>query len=829
MPPAREFPDTLRALRDLALDLYWAWSHDAEALWQRIDARAWRRTHNPWAILDDLTQERLTALAAEASFVADLNRLADARRRYLDAPGWCSAADRSGKLGGVAYFSMEFGLGDALPIYAGGLGILAGDMLKAASDLGVPLLGVGLLYEEGYFRQMVDAAGWQQEAYPFNDPASMPIEPVRNEGGGWLHIPVELPGRTLRLRAWRATVGRSKLYLLNTNDPLNSPVDRGITGKLYGGGSEIRLMQEIVLGVGGWRLVQALHPEVEVCHLNEGHAAFAMLERAHQFGKRHGLSWNEALWATRAGNVFTTHTPVKAGFDHYKIDVLEPYARAWAEPRDLLEILPLGREDSDDTINLAHLASRGARQCFGVSRLHGEVSRQIFQPLFPRWPEEEVPFGHITNGVHMPSWDSAGADRLWTETCGRDAWRGALTHAVTRFETISDELLWNLRGESRNSLVGMVRGRLRTRLSERGEPLEVISVAETVLDPNALTLGFARRFTAYKRPGLLLHDVGRLERILEHAQWPVQLVCAGKAHPNDEDGKRIIAEWMRFAQEPRHRRHVVFLEDYDISLARELVQGVDVWINTPRRPWEACGTSGMKVLVNGGVNISTLDGWWEEAYAPELGWAIGGATAAGEEAQDCADAVALYELLEREVIPAFYNRDADGMPRDWIARMRRSMTELTPRYSATRMMQDYVEQAYMPAASVLRERIADGGARGKAMAAWARRLRRGWAGVHIGQPDFSAGPDGWIISAPVYLGDISPADVQVECYAAPRDAAKRVVTMTHDGPIPGGANAYIYRGELDGSRVPADHTVRVVPYFPGALVPAELSLIQWQR
>ena len=470
--PTHDLPAGLEALAELALDLRWTWSHEADTLWERVDAEAWSRTRNPWVILQDISAERLRVLAADGSFVAEIERLARTRQAYLEAPSWFSSAHGTAALSGVAYFSMEFGLGEGLPLYAGGLGILAGDYLKTASDLGLPVIGVGLLYQEGYFRQIIDAAGAQHEAYPFNDPGSMPIEPAQGPDGAWLHIRLDLPGRTVSLRVWRALVGRVKLYLLDANDPLNSPADRGITGKLYDAGTEIRISQEVVLGVAGWRAVEALSPEVEICHLNEGHAAFAVLERARAYMRRSGLSFREALWATRAGNLFTTHTPVEAGFDRFPADALGKYARYvegfLAEAGlELGEFLALGRAHADDgnePFNMAYLATRGSLLTFGVSRLHGRVSRHIFQPLFPRWPEVEVPVGHVTNGVHVPSWDSPGADHLWTAACGKERWRGVPDALPDLIASLSDEQLWAMAGEERQTLIQQVRGRLARQL-----------------------------------------------------------------------------------------------------------------------------------------------------------------------------------------------------------------------------------------------------------------------------------------------------------------------------------------------------------------------------
>jgi glycogen phosphorylase len=836
--PASPTRDFRAGLAELALDLRWTWSHEADALWERVDAEAWSRTRNPWIILQHIPAARLRALAADRSFVAELERLASTRRAYLDTPGWFSSAHGAAALSGVAYFSMEFGLGEGLPLYAGGLGILAGDFLKTASDLGIPVIGVGLLYQEGYFRQIIDAAGVQHEAYPFNDPGSLPIEPAQGPDGTWLRVALDLPGRTVSLRVWQALVGRIKLYLLDANDPLNSPADRGITGKLYDAGSEIRISQEVVLGVAGWRAVEALAPEAEICHLNEGHAAFAVLERARAYMRRSGLSFREALWATRAGNIFTTHTPVAAGFDRFPADALAKYARYvegfLAEAGiGLDEFLAVGRARSDDEnepFNMAYLAMRGSMLTFGVSRLHGQVSRHIFQPLFPRWPEVEVPIGHVTNGVHVPSWDSPGADGLWTAACGKERWRGMPDALPELIASLSDEELRVMAGEERQILIQQMRARLARQLGSRGYPPEIVAQSADVLDPNALTLGFARRFTGYKRPNLLLKDPARLARLLNDPARPVQLVLAGKAHPADDVGKEMIREWIDLAQRPEFRQRVVFLEDYDIALAQELVQGVDVWVNTPRRPWEACGTSGMKVLVNGGLNLSERDGWWEEAYAPELGWAIGDGREHPEDEADAEDAEALYAILEQEVVPEFYARDAAGMPRRWLERVRRSMASLTPTYSSSRMARDYVEQYYLIGAAELRRRTAAGGEPARAMQAWESRLHQHWSGLHIGETSLSRGDETWSLSVPVYLGEIAPADVAVQLYADARDAeAPFLGELLRGEAIIGATNGYIYTGTAPTTRPAEEYTVRVVPHHPGVRVPAELSLILWQK
>ena len=830
-------PGELSALQQLALDLRWTWSHEGDALWEYIDEGLWERAGSPWAVLQGTSAERLEALSSDATFLGMLRDFVESRRNYMERPGWFSSWHDRRELGGIAYLSMEFGLGEALPLYAGGLGVLAGDFLKTASDLDLPLIGVGLLYQEGYFRQMISADGFQLEAFPYNEPATMPIEPVARASGGWLHIAVELPGRLLQLRVWQASVGRLKLYLLDSNHPLNSPVDRGITGKLYGGGSEIRFMQEIVLGIAGWRLVEALHPEIEICHINEGHAAFAVLERAAQMARRHGLSLREGLWAVRPGNVFTTHTPMPAGFDRFDPALITRYLPT-AQPlfaendENLQDVLALGRADPHDRtepFNMAFLAARGSAHSLGVSRLHGHFSRRIFQPLFPRWPQGEVPVGHVTNGVHIPSWDSAEADRIWTEACGKERWRQMPDELHRQIACVSDEELWTLRGKSRLNAIRHARRHLVTQLRERGFGPQIVQQAEAVLDPNVLTLGFARRFTAYKRPNLLLWDKDRLGRLLTDEHRPVQILVAGKAHPADETGKAMIREWIELARRPEFRRHVVFLEDYNIGLAQELVQGVDVWINNPRRPWEACGTSGMKVLVNGGLNCSVRDGWWDESWHPDVGWAIGDVDS-HMESDDEADAMSLYDQLESKIVPEFYARDADGLPRPWLARIRESMARLTPAYSGTRMVHEYIEKAYLPAAAALRRRMADGGRQAKALAAWASRLETHWPGLRLGTATAIDGENGRTVSVPVALGELDQEEVTVELYAVALDeGAAEIVGMRCERAIPGAVNGFIYTCNLSSARPPGDYTVRARPQRAGVFLPAELPLIAWER
>jgi starch phosphorylase len=832
-PTSRALPEPLARLSTLAFDLHWAWNHAGDGVWRQLDEALWERTQNPWLLLQYVPFERLDRLAADPSFLRDVQALWESRERYRATPPWRPRGTAT--LPRVAYFSMEFGLHEALPLYAGGLGILAGDYLKTASDLDAPVIGIGILWQQGYFRQVLDVDGRQTELYPFNEPASLPVRPVVSARGDHLRISLTFPGRTILLRAWQVMVGRTTLYLLDSNDPFNAPADRGLTSALYGGNPEVRLLQEIILGVGGWQLVEALRLDIEICHLNEGHAALVVIERARHFMQQHGTTFQEALWATRAGNVFTTHTAVPAGFDTFATAEIEKYRPYFDEYVRALgvswpELLKLGRQnpdDPDEPFNMAWLAVHGCSWVNGVSRLHGAVSRRLFAGLFPRWPQQEVPVDHITNGVHVPSWDSPWTDALWTQTTGKERWRGDVSALTSDMLRLSDEDLWRLLARERTDLVRYARERLLRQLA-RHHPLDAATrTVADVLHPGVLTLGFARRFASYKRPNLLLSDPDRLIRLLTHAQRPVQLIVSGKAHPRDEEGKDLIQQWAQFAARPEARAHVVFLDDYDMRLATELVQGVDVWINTPRRPWKRA-VSGMKVLVNGGLNLSTLDGWWAEAYDAKYGWALGDRFERPDD--DVQEAAQLYSLLEQEVIPAFYERDAEGLPRRWIARMRASMASLTPRFSSVRMLQEYAERAYLPAVSSFRRRAALGSTVSQSLEKWSRHLGQHWSGIRFGEVIASQNAGRLTVSVPVYLDHIERDSVRVEMYAAQDDVEEPFVQeMLPVEPIPNMPNASIYRATIDTARPPGDFTARVVPYHPEARVPIECPLIAWQR
>lgn len=821
----------------LALDMRSSWNHATDWIWRQLDERLWGQTRNPWVVLQTVSQERLRQVLGDADVRRRMATLVEARRHAAEAPAWFQQAHPQSPLGAVAYFSMEFMLGESLPIYSGGLGNVAGDQLKAAGDLGVPVYGVGLLYQTGYFRQMIDRNGAQQALYPYNDPGQLPIIPLRQADGEWLRFRLELPGYAIWLRAWQVQVGRVKLFLLDSNDMANYPVHRGITSQLYGSGAELRLTQELVLGIGGWQLLTELGLRPEVCHLNEGHAAFAVLERARHFKEESGQDFEVALAATRAGNLFTTHTAVSVGFDRFAPTLVEQYLGAYAEQQlgiSRRALLALGRLDpnnDDEPFNMAWLAIRGSGAVNGVSRLHGTVSQALFAPLYPRWPLAEVPVGHVTNGVHMPTWDSAPADELWTTACGKNRWSGTVGTLGEDIACVSDAQLWQFRTAASAALVDYARTRLVWQMGASGAPEAWLDAARHVLDCNTLTLGFARRFVAYKRPNLLLHDPQRLIRLLTHPQRPVQLILAGKAHPEDRRGQAMIRQWVEFVRRPEVRHRAVFLADYDMQLTEQLVQGVDVWLNTPRRPWEACGTSGMKVLVNGGLNLSVLDGWWAEAYSPEVGWALGDGREHPDDPEDNArDAEALYALLENEVVPQFYQRDELGIPTAWVERMRQSMARLTPQYSAARTVREYTERHYLPAAMAYRERAAAQGARAAELVRWRRELDEKWTALRIGEVRLFTQDGSHHFEAQLYLDALNPDAVRVELYANGLDgcSAERLV-MQRVRQLVGATSGYAYAIELPARRPASDYTLRVIPAHAGAQVPLESVHILWER
>ena len=824
-------------LAELALDMRWSWNHYADHLWRQLDPSLWELTHNPWVVLRTVSREQLERVLADPVFSKELTKLVQAKRQAVQTPAWFQQYYPEAALTSVAYFSMEFMLSEALPIYSGGLGNVAGDQLKAASDLGVPVVGIGLLYQQGYFRQVIDRDGAQEVLFPYNDPGQLPITPVRGAKGEWVRLEVTISGQPVWLRAWQVQVGRVKLYLLDSNDAVNLPTHRGITSELYGGGPELRLKQELILGIGGWRLLTVLGIQPDVCHLNEGHAAFAVLERARCLMTEIRQPFDVALAIVRAGTLFTTHTAVAAGFDRFAPALIEQYLGSYAETQlgiSRHELLALGRQnpnDSAELFNMAYLAIHGSGAINGVSRLHGQMSRRLFQPLFPGWPEDEVPVGHVTNGVHIPSWDSAAADELWMAACGKDRWLGTTEHVEPAIRKISDAQIWQLRITARHSLIGYARARLSHQFIASGASPEAVAKLERLFAPDILTLGFARRFATYKRPNLLLHNPARLLRLLTDPERPVQLIIAGKAHPADQAGQAMIREWIHFIRQPEARAHVMFLSDYYMLLGEQLVQGVDVWVNTPRRPWEASGTSGMKVLVNGGLNLSELDGWWAEAYTPDVGWALGDGKEHGDDpAWDAIKAEALYTLLEQEVVPEFYRRDELGIPSAWVARVRESMARLTALFSTSRVVRQYTEEHYLPAAIAYRARAADTGAAGRTLVNWEQTLKQKWAKLGFGDVTVQTKEGQHLIEVVVYLHTLDREAVRVELYAdgeMGRTSVRQEMRCVRD--LAGTPGGYVYGATVSSARPSTDYTARMFPHCAGVAAPLEVDLILWQK
>src|SRR5215207_3408500 len=681
IPTFQVFPDVpeqLQPLIELSGNLWWVWNYDAVELFKRLDRDLWETVyHNPVKLLGTISQQKLATAAKDDGYLVHLNRVYAAFKAHLTQPGWYQQThgDKSKLL--IAYFSAEFGLHESLPIYSGGLGVLAGDHLKSASELGLPLAAVGLLYRNGYFQQYLSSEGWQQEAYPELDFYNLPIEPMKYTDGSPVHVRVELPENAVFCKVWRANVGRIPLYLLDTNLPENSPADREITSRLYGSGTELRIKQEIILGIGGVRALEAVNIQPTVFHMNEGHAAFLALERTRVLLEQHPqLTFDEARQLVMATNVFTTHTPVPAGIDMFPPELILKYFRDFIPQLKLDDegFLALGREDvtnKNQGFSMAVLAIRLADGANAVSWLHGDVSRKMWHNIWPNVPPDEVPIGHVTNGIHTRSWLAPDimfvlerylSNKWQTDPTDQSVWEGV--------SQIPDEELWRAHERCRERLVAWTRTTLKTQLGRRGAGYDEVASAEEVLDPEALTIGFARRFASYKRGALLLRDQHRLKALLENTKTPIQFIFAGKAHPADNEGKELIKTIFNFArQNPQIRRRMVFLENYDINIARYLVQGVDVWLNTPRRGMEASGTSGMKAAINAVPNCSILDGWWDEAYQidPNSGWAIGrGETYTDGGLQDHVESQALYDILEKQIIPLFYKRGVDNMPREWI-------------------------------------------------------------------------------------------------------------------------------------------------------------------
>jgi len=857
MPAIQKFvvtpnlPDPLKPLLDIARNVWWSWNVEAINLLRRVDPDLWdQHEGNPVAVLGSLSADRVAALERDRAFLAHLERVREDLNRYLNRPTWYQSEHEDIQSGRIGYFSLEFGLHESLPLYSGGLGILAGDHLKSATDLGLPLVGVGLAYQEGYFRQYLNHDGWQMEEYAVNDFYNMSMNLERNADGEPASIEVHYPGRTVTVRIWRVQVGRNPLILLDTNLPQNRPEDRELTSRLYGGAEDMRIRQEILLGIGGLRALISLGLEPTVCHLNEGHSAFLGLERINLLMKNEGVDFDTAFEIVRGSNVFTTHTPVPAGNDHFQADLVRKYLTRKAEELGIgiERLLALGRQnpaDQHETFCMTVLALRLSRYVNGVSELHGHVSRGMWQNVWPGAPREEIPISHVTNGIHTRSWLCSEIARLYDRYLG-PRWYEDPTNKTLwdRVDMIPDAELWRGHERMRERLVGFVRGRLRKQLRKRGTNRVLIKRAAEVLDPEALTIGFARRFATYKRAALILSDPDRLDKILNDPERPVQLIFAGKAHPKDHPGKELIRQLVHLAQEDRFRQRIVFIEDYNIEVGRYLVQGVDVWLNNPRRPLEASGTSGMKVPPNGGVNLSILDGWWCEGYKQDNGWSIG----AGEDYQDHpteqayqddVESTALYDLLENEIVPAFYERSSDDVPREWTRIMKNSMRTVNAEFNTNRMVEEYTERFYIPCLENA-TRLGDGGyAKARELADWRQRMATAWSDLAITAveaPPRKAHPMGTSlpVQAEIKLGNIPVDEVLVEVYHGLLNANDEIIGGETTMLFPGEVNAEgttTFSGEIPCRRAgQRGFTVRAVPRKNGyPLDRFETGLITWWK
>jgi len=844
-------PPSLERLRDLAYNLRWSWDHETIALFRRLDRDLWTETgSNPVWMLGRISQDVLRAASEDEAFLAHLDRVCASFDAYMapDARTWYRRQHGKFDKPFIAYFSMEYGLTECLRNYSGGLGVLSGDHLKSASDLGLPLVGIGLLYEEGYFHQYLNADGYQQQSYPLNDYPNLPVQQVFDEGGEPLIVEVPIAQHTARIQVWKVQVGRIPLYLLDTNRPDNPSEIRDLTDRLYGGDKRTRIRQEIVLGIGGIQLLEALHMRPTVCHMNEGHSAFLALERICLLMKETpGLSFGQAADICAAGNVYTIHTPVPAGLERFGYDLIDEHFPYLWDRLGLTreQFHDLGREHMGgfDVFSLPVLALKVSAGANGVSQLHGLVSRTMWQWMFPQVPENEVPIGAITNGIHIRSWISGEMASLLDRYLD-PAWRSEPDKAEywQDVDRIPDAELWRTHERRRERLVSYARRRQRAQLIARGAPQSEIELASEVLNPDALTIGFARRFATYKRATLLFRDKERLERIVNDPQRPVQFIFAGKAHPHDHLGKELIKEIVKTAEEPAFRHSIVFLENYDMSVARAMVQGIDVWLNTPRRPNEASGTSGMKVIYNGGLNASILDGWWAEGYDPSVGWAIG----AGEEypqqewdLQDFIEAQALYNLLEKDIIPAFYTRTRDGLPRDWIGRVKASMRKLAPVFNTYRMVREYTEEHYMPSHKRFTALSQPDLKRGREFADWLAQARANWHLLKVErvvvEPQRLTVNDDISVRAFIDLGALQPEDVSVQLYYGSLDSRGEILVgetmdMTHRSPDEGehSRNSHEFYATLryttTGQR---GISVRVLPRHDDLADPIMTNLITW--
>ncbi|MCL1833222.1 MAG: alpha-glucan family phosphorylase [Leptospirales bacterium] len=821
-------PENLKPLIKIANNLWWVWNHEAIDLFRRIDVDLWREvSHNPIVLLGSISQEAIDRAAESDSFIAHMNRVEAELERHIRRISWYDQNKKNTDDQIVAYFSAEFGIHECLPIYSGGLGILAGDHLKSASELGIPLYGMGLLYRLGYFRQYLNFDGWQQERYPETDFYNIPINPVFDQSGNHLMINVEYPGRLVYAKVWEVIIGKIKLFLLDAKVENNSIEDRAITDQLYGGDNEMRIKQEIMLGIGGIRAFKAMGINVTVYHMNEGHAAFLAVERIRAEMKECGMTFDEALSYVTANNLFTTHTPVPAGNDRFLPEMMDKYFSETYKELGITseQFMALGREDPSDKKEefcMTVLAIKTAFGSNGVSKLHGDVSRKMWNRVWPNLPAHEVPIGHVTNGIQTLSWTSDEMIRLFNRYLGPDWIDNPTSKDIWEsIDNIPDSELWRCRERLRERLVGFSRKRLYQQLLSRGLPIKQAVVASSTLDSEALTIGFARRFATYKRATLLFNDLERLYKILSHQKRPVQIIFSGKAHPKDSLGKEFIKKIVHTSREEKLRKKIVFLEDYDINVARYMVQGVDIWLNNPIRPKEASGTSGMKVVSNGGLNLSVLDGWWDEAYNSNNGWAIGnGEVYDDQNYQDEVESLSLYNLLEEEIIPLFYARGEDGLPEGWLAKIKRSMKSIIPEFNTNRMVKDYTEKYYNQAHINYICYSKDKLKISKELAEWKEHIKKIWS-VKIIEMSVEGNTDVVVgsalkVAAKIDLGEVLPEDIHVELYFGSVDKIGDIsdgVAVQMEKVGGDGKGVYSFIGQmlcLQSGRF--GYSVRVIPY-----------------
>ncbi|MFO7447506.1 MAG: alpha-glucan family phosphorylase [Ignavibacteriaceae bacterium] len=840
-------PENLEKLRELAYNLHWSWNPDARELFRRLDNELWTNTnHNPVMMLGNINQERFNEVAHDDGFLAHLDRVYDKLKQMLNEKTWFQKNYDYPASFNIIYFSAEFGLTECLQTYSGGLGILAGDHLKACSDLGIPLIGIGLLYKEGYFQQYLNSEGWQLERYEINDFDNLPMKLVRNAKNEPLINSVHMADREVFFQVWKIDVGRVPLFLLDTNIEQNHLIDRKITETLYGGNVDTRIRQEILLGIGGIRALHSMKIKPMVCHMNEGHSAFLSLERIRLSFQNDGLTFREAKEIGYHSNIFTTHTPVPAGIDVFSNDIVEKYLGYYyrnelkISDKEFYSLGTIYADKEPGVFNMAHLAMNTAGYVNGVSKLHSEVSRKMWTSGYKNIPFNEIPIGHVTNGVHLRSHISKEMEELLLRYLG-ERWveNPASEELWSRIDKIPDEELIRTHERRRERLVAFARSRLIHQVNSRGGSQAEVQASAEVLDPTTLTIGFARRFATYKRATLIFRDIDRFAEIVNNRKYPVQFIFAGKAHPKDDEGKRFIQDIVQIAKEERFRRRIVFLENYDINVAHYLVEGCDIWLNNPRRPLEASGTSGMKVIANGGLNFSVLDGWWDEAFDPEVGWKIGnGEEYSDNDYQDEVEARQFYHTLESEIIPLFYSTGVDRLQRAWVAKMKASMKKLGPIFNTHRMVQEYFEKYYKPSFENRAVLLEKEWSKAKELASWKENIINSWSSISV----VNIETEGDIkkvyvgeeipVKAEINLGNLQPDDIEVQLYYGPVDKQDEPqlnkTSVMKPNPKLNQNGFYSYSGKIISEKSGQQgYTIRILPKHPLLIHPLELGVIYW--